>query len=189
MPPTSSLLVERATPLCGAPHDVSRFGRDSSSHARLRSRRSYGALVRHRRAYGDESPTWLLAAIERVAKGEALAGGAPREPLVRVAPAANATYTDRQLTMRLASALRNTLGQPNVVEIPPKMVFEDFSEFSLAGVPPVLFAVGGVESAKHNSRARYCWDCIPCYGRPDREPTLKMAITVEATALLELLGR
>jgi amidohydrolase len=100
------------------------------------------------RSYKPEVRKRLLASIERVAKGEALAGGAPREPLVRVEPAANATYNDPELTKRLASALRNTLGHANVVEIPPKMVFEDFSEFSLAGVPSVLFAVGGVEPAK-----------------------------------------
>jgi len=41
------------------------------------------------------------------------------------------------LTKRLVGALRSTLGQTNVVEMQPKMVFEDFSEFSLAGVPSV----------------------------------------------------
>jgi len=85
------------------------------------------------RSYKPEVRKHLLASIERVAKGEALAGGASREPLVKVEPAANATYNNPELTKRLAATLRNALGQANVVEIPPKMVFEDFSEFSLAG--------------------------------------------------------
>ena len=144
------------------------------------------------RSYKPEVRKLLLAAIERVAKGEALAGGAPREPMVKVAPAANATYNDPELTRRLASALRNTLGQANVVEIPPKMVFEDFSEFSLAGVPSVLFAVGAVDPAKF-AAAQQSGTPLPglhsSLWAPDREPTLKTAITVEATALLELLGR
>jgi amidohydrolase len=144
------------------------------------------------RSYKPEVRKRLLASIERVAKGEALAGGAPREPLVKVEPAANATYNDPELTKRLASALRNTLGQANVIEIPPKMVFEDFSEFSLAGVPSVLFAVGGVEPVKF-AAAQQSGTPLPglhsSLWAPDREPTLKTAITVEATVLLELLGR
>jgi hypothetical protein len=45
------------------------------------------------------------ASIERVTKGEALAGGAPKEPLVKVTPAANATYKDPALTKRLVATL------------------------------------------------------------------------------------
>ena len=88
--------------------------------------------------------------------------------------------------------LRNTLGQANVVEIPPKMVFEDFSEFSLAGVPSAIFAVGGVEPGKF-AAAQQSGTPLPglhsSLWAPDREPTLKTAITVETTALLELLRR
>ncbi len=144
------------------------------------------------RSYKPEVRKQLLASIERVAKGEALAGGAPREPLVKVQPAANATYNDPELTRRLVSALRNTLGPANVVEVPPTMVFEDFSEFSLAGVPSALFRVGGVEPAKF-AAAQQSRTPLPglhsALWAPDREPTLKTAITVETTALLELLGR
>jgi acetylornithine deacetylase/succinyl-diaminopimelate desuccinylase-like protein len=52
------------------------------------------------RSYKPDVRKHLLAAIERVAKGEALAGGAPREPLVKVAPAANATYNDPEFNTR-----------------------------------------------------------------------------------------
>ncbi len=144
------------------------------------------------RSYKPEVRKHLLASIGRVAKGEALAGGAPREPLVKVEPAASATYNDPELTKRVAATLRNTLGQANVVEIPPKMVFEDFSEFSLAGVPSVIFWVGGVEPAKF-AAAQQSGTPLPglhsSLWAPDREPTLKTAITAETAALLELLGR
>src|SRR2546426_3550907 len=138
------------------------------------------------RSYKPEVRKHLLASIERVAKGEALAGGAPREPLVKVEPAANATYNDPQLTKRLAAALSNALGQTKVVEILPKMVFEDFSEFSLAGVPSVLFHVGGVEPAKF-AAAQESGTPLPglhsSLWAPDRESTLKTAITEENAAL------
>ena len=144
------------------------------------------------RSYKPEVRKHLLASIERVARGEALAGGAPREPLVKVEPAANATYNDPELTKRLATALRNTLGQANLVEVAPRMVFEDFSEFSLAGVPSVIFWVGGVERVKFTA-AQQSGTPLPglhsSLWAPDREPTLKTAITVETAELLELLGR
>lgn len=144
------------------------------------------------RCYKPEVRKHLLASIERIAKSEALAGGAPREPLVKVEPAASAIYNDPELTKRLSTALRNTLGQTNVVEIPPKMVFEDFSEFSLAGVPSVIFYVGGVEPTKF-AAAQQSGTPLPglhsSLWAPDREPTLKTAITAETAALLELLGR
>jgi hippurate hydrolase len=91
------------------------------------------------RTYKAEVRKRLLAAIERVAKGEAIAGAAPREPLVKVTPATNATYNDPELTKRLVAALRGVLGQTNVVEVEPTMVFEDFAEFNLAGIPSADF--------------------------------------------------
>jgi len=143
------------------------------------------------RSYKPEVRKHLLASIERVARGEALAGGAPREPLVKIEPAANATYNDPELTKRLVTALRNTLGQANLVEVVPRMVFEDFSEFSLAGVPSVIFWVGGVERAKFTA-AQQSGTPLPglhsSLWAPDREPTLKTAITAETAELLELLG-
>src|SRR5437899_10687749 len=143
------------------------------------------------RSYKPEVRKHLLASIERVARGEALAGGAPREPLVRVEPAANATYNDPELTKRLAATLRNTLGQANLVEVAPRMVFEDFSEFSLAGVPSVILWVGGAERAKCTA-AQQSGTPLPglqySVWAPDREPTLKTAITAETAELLELLG-
>ncbi len=144
------------------------------------------------RSYKPEVRKHLLASIERIAKGEALAGGAPREPLVKIEPAANATYNDPELTNRVAAALRHALGQANVVEIPPKMIFEDFSEFSLAGVPSVIFYVGAVEPTKF-AAALQSGKPLPglhsSLWAPDREPTLKTAITAETAALLEVLGR
>jgi metal-dependent amidase/aminoacylase/carboxypeptidase family protein len=143
------------------------------------------------RSYRPEVRKHLLASIERITKGEALAGGAPREPLVKVEPTASSTYNDPELTKRVAAALSSALGRANVVEIAPKMVFEDFSEFSLAGVPSTMFYVGAVEPSKF-AAAQQSGAPLPglhsSLWAPDREPTLKTAITVETAGLLELLG-
>ena len=110
---------------------------------------------------------------------------------MRVTPGVNATYNDPELTKRVVGALRKTLGQANVVELPPKMVSEDFSEFSLAGVPSVMFFPGAVEATKF-AAAQQSGTILPglhsSLWAPDPEPTLKTAIRAETVALLELLG-
>jgi len=143
------------------------------------------------RTYKPEVRERVLASIDRVAKGEAMAGGAPKDPLVKVTPAANATYNDPELTKRLVAALRGVLGQANVIEVEPTMVFEDFAEFNLAGIPSADFWVGAVEPAKFAAAQQSGTDLPQLHSstwNPDYMPTLKTAMTVETTELLELLG-
>jgi metal-dependent amidase/aminoacylase/carboxypeptidase family protein len=140
-----------------------------------------GSIVRKR----------VLASIERVVKGEAMAAGATQEPIVKVTPAANATYNDPAPTNRLVTSLRAVLGADNVLQIEPTMVFEDFAEFNLAGIPSADFWVGAVEPAKF-AAAQQSGELLPqlhsATWAPDYVPTLKITITVETTELLELLS-
>jgi hippurate hydrolase len=144
------------------------------------------------RSYKDEVQQHLLAAIQRIAKAEALAAGAPREPAFEIFDAAHATYNDPKLTERLAGTLRNVLGNENVVEQEPKMASEDFSEYGRAGVPAVMLSVGAVEPAKY-AAAKASGTPLPSLHSskfaPDRELTLKTAIRAETAAALELLGK
>jgi hippurate hydrolase len=131
-----------------------------------------------------------LAAIRRIAKGEAEAAGAPREPQVDAPGRGNApVYNDPKLTLRLADALKRGLGEKNVMEMPAKMTSEDFAEYGLAGVPSALLHIGAVDPAKL-ARARQTGVPVPAphspEWAPEREPTLKGAIRAETTALLEL---
>lgn len=143
------------------------------------------------RTYKPEVRKRVLASIERVAKGEALVSGAPKEPLVRVTHAANAMYNDPELTKRLVARLRGVLGQANLVEVEPVMIFEDFAEFNLAGIPSVDIWVGAVNPEKF-AAAQQSGTPLPqlhsATWAPDYAPTIKMAITVETTELLELMG-
>ena len=144
------------------------------------------------RSYKDEVQHHLLSAIQRIAKAEALAAGAPREPAFEIFDSAHATYNDPQVTKRLAATLRATLGDSNVVEQPPKMASEDFSEYGRAGVPAVMLSVGAVEPGKY-AAAKASGTPLPSLHSstfaPDREPTLKTAIRAETAAALELLGK
>jgi amidohydrolase len=143
------------------------------------------------RTFSPQARKRLLAGIERVARGEALAADAPREPLVTIEAATDAVYNDPELTNRLAVTLRKALGQQNVVEMPAKMTSEDFSQYGLAGVPSVLLHIGAVDPAKL-SAAKQSGTPLPGphspQWAPEREPTLKAAIAAETAALLNLFG-
>lgn len=135
--------------------------------------------------------TRTLAAIRRVAKGEADAAGAPREPLVTV-PAVDPlpVVNDPALISRLAGALKRALGDQRVVEMPAKMTSEDFAYYGAAGVPSALLHIGAVSPARlEESRRTGIPGPAPHSPEwaPDYEPTLKGAIHAEVTALLELL--
>jgi amidohydrolase len=132
-----------------------------------------------------------LAAIRRIAKGEADAAAAPRDPLV-VAPAVAPppVVNDAAVVSRLATALRGALGSDNVVEMPAKMTSEDFAQYGAAGVPATLLHIGAVSRARLEESRR---TGIPVPAphspewSPEYEPTLKAAIRAEVAALLELL--
>jgi len=135
--------------------------------------------------------TRTLAAIRRVAKGEADAAGAPREPLVTVpAVAPLPVVNDPALISRLAGALERALGDQRVVEMPAKMTSEDFAYYGAAGVPSALLHIGAVSPARLEESRR---TGIPVPAphspewAPEYEPTLKGAIRAEVTALIELL--
>lgn len=143
------------------------------------------------RTYTPEVRARTLAAIQRIAKGEALAAGAPREPLVEAPRQAGAVvHNDPAMTLRLARALERALGANTVVEMPRKMTSEDFAEYGRAGVPAVLLHVGAVARDRLDA-ARQTGIPVPAphsaQWAPDLEPTLTGAIRAEVTALLELL--
>lgn len=143
------------------------------------------------RTYTNAVRTRTLDAIRRIARGEAIAAGAPREPLVDAPAEGNPpVYNDPALTMRLAAALKRGMGDAQVVEMPQKMTSEDFAQYGLAGVPAVLLHIGAVSPAKL-AQVRQTGIPVPAphspEWAPDLEPTLKGAVRAEVTALLELL--
>jgi amidohydrolase len=142
------------------------------------------------RSYKPEVRERLIAAIERIAKAESAAALAPKEPLVKVVESTKATYNDPALTERVGNVLRAALGADNVLQPPPEMGAEDFSEFVGAGVPGVYLWVGAVPPAKYEA-ARAGGPPLPTTHSslfaPDREPTLRTAVLAETLAALELI--
>jgi amidohydrolase len=145
------------------------------------------------RSYKPEVQKQLLAAIERIAKAEAAAARAPREPAVFVDPkeASEVVFNDPALTARLASSLRRSLGDANVLPIDPTTGSEDFGVFGrVAGVPSVQLRVGAPEPgefAKAKAEGKVPPGPHSSAFAPDRERTIRTGVAAFTLSVLELL--
>jgi amidohydrolase len=91
----------------------------------------------------------VLASIERIAKGISMAAAVP-DPIVTINTAESVppTVNDAALTMRLAKALGQELGEANVVQVDPQTVAEDFGKYgTAAGVASCLLNLGAADPA------------------------------------------
>jgi hippurate hydrolase len=142
------------------------------------------------RSLNDGVREHLLSAIARITKAEAAAAGAPREPLVVVSEGGYALVNDPALTQRVAAALLRELGPQQVMDTPPEMASEDFSEFQRAGVPTLMLRIGAVERAKYDAALKSGDSLASLHSAlfaPDRAPTIKAAVAAEVIALRELM--
>jgi hippurate hydrolase len=149
------------------------------------------------RAYKEEVRKRVLASIERITKGIAMAAGIPedREPIVKFSElqVTSATYNDPQLTERLATVFAKALGQDNVVKLPPVMMSEDFGYLSLdQKIPATLFTLGAVDPAKVK-RSKETGTSLPSLHSalfaPLPEPALRTGIKAMTSAVLDLMKR
>jgi hippurate hydrolase len=146
------------------------------------------------RSFNPEVQKQLLAAIERIAKAEAAAARAPRDPAVVVIPleGSEVEFNDPALAARLTTALRRGLGDSNVVAGQPSTVSEDFGLFGrVAGIPSVQLLAGAVEPGEF-AKAKAAGTTVPglhtSLFAPDREPTINTAVAAFTLSVLELLG-
>lgn len=144
------------------------------------------------RSYKDDVRKKLLESIARIAKAEAAAAGAPKEPRITVQTGDSATYNDPALARRLADVFRRAYGADRVTDPSPVMASEDFSEYGRAGVPAVILWVGGVNPAKYEA-AKASGAPLPSLHSsewaPDYSLTIRMGVSSLTLAALELLGK
>jgi len=146
------------------------------------------------RSYNPQVQKHLLEAIERIAKAEAAAARAPREPAVVVdrQGASEVVVNDPALAARLTSALRRSLGDSNVVQTEPVASGEDFGVYGrVAGVPSIQLRVGASEpGAFAKAKAEGTFPPGPHNSgfAPDRERTIRGGVAAYTLSVLELLG-
>jgi hippurate hydrolase len=143
------------------------------------------------RSYKPEVRQALIDGVTRIAKAEALAARAPKEPLVTVEEGPSAVYNDPELTGRLVKALGKELGEQSLVEVDKIMGAEDFSEYRIGGMPTCMLWLGAVDPAKAQA-ARAGGPALPSTHSslfaPDRERTLRTGVRALTTAALDLFN-
>jgi len=146
-----------------------------------------GLTVRTRNA---EVRKQVLAAIERITKAEAEAGGAPRAPLLDHYESTDLVYNDPALAQRMKGTLEAALGKDNVVIEDPIPASEDFSYFVEQGIPGFYFSLGGADPEKF-AEAKASGIMLPsnhsALFAPDVDPALRTGIAAEVAVLRGLL--
>ena len=143
------------------------------------------------RTYKPAIRKQVLAAIARIAKAEAEAAGAPREPSIVNYETTDAVYNAPALAERLRGPLEAALGKDNVVADQPKTGSEDFSIFVEQGIPGFYFDLGGAEPGKF-AQSRASGVPLPSNHSslfaPDLDPALHTAIASEVAVLRNLFS-
>ncbi|HJX98072.1 MAG TPA: amidohydrolase [Chthoniobacterales bacterium] len=150
------------------------------------------------RTYKAEVRDRVLAAIDRIAKGIAAAGGVPadRAPVVNVLKdqLTPSTYNNPELTKRLVEVWKKVLGPDSVEIVDPTMGGEDFSEYSLPdhSIPAVDFHIGAVDPEKIAQFKKEGKELPTLHSSkfaPVPEPTIKVGIIGMTSAVLELMKK
>jgi len=147
-----------------------------------------GLTVRTR---NSEVRKHVLAAISRIARAEAQAGGAQLEPTIEHFEATDLVYNDPALAQHLRAPLEAALGKSNVVTGEPIAPSEDFSYFVEQGVPGFYFSLGGADPGKF-AEAKASGKALPSNHSPlfapDLDPALRTGIAAELAVLRNLLN-
>jgi amidohydrolase len=151
------------------------------------------------RTYKSEVREQVLSAIDRIAKGCAVALGWPKDKLpdvtVRQAEFTPSTYNNPELTQRLLGVWKSSLGDKNVEIVDPTMGGEDFSEFSLPdhSIPAVDFQVGAVAPDKMAASKKPGAPPLPSLHSskfaPVPAPTICTGVLAMTSAVLDLMKK
>lgn len=147
------------------------------------------------RTYKEDVRKRILASIERIAKGTAMAAGIPedRAPIVKVSEGTTSTYNDPKLLERLTPVLQRALGEENVVKMPPIMASEDFGYLSLDQKIPATIIWLGASDPQKVKQSRETGIALPglhsALFAPVPEPTLRTGVKATMAAVLELMKK
>lgn len=151
------------------------------------------------RSYSDETRKLLLDGIRRIAKGEAIAAGVPEDRMPVITIAENeftpATFNTLELTGKMAALFKQRFGESRVIQTPPVMGGEDFSEYYRADkdkVQSLIFWVGGVPQAEFDE-AKKSGKTLPSlhspYWAPDAEKVIATAAEALTASAMKLMAK
>lgn len=137
------------------------------------------------RAYTPQVRQQLLDGIARIAKGEAIAAGAP-EPVVTVRdPFTPPTVSSGEFAGQLKSLFTARFGEDRVRDVPPTMAGEDFGRYLIAdpSIQSVIYWVGGVPQDKWDAAQANGGKGLPSLHSPKWAPDAQVVIGTAAEAM------
>lgn len=149
------------------------------------------------RSFTDKTRTTLLEGIKRVAEGEALAAGFPKDKyptVTMVDTPAPATFNTPKQTAAVLAAFRQHFGEARAIETKPIMGSEDFSQYWLAdkSTESTFFWIGAANPEAYRI-AKDKGETLPSNHSPlfapDPEPTIKTGVEAMTVAALQILKR
>jgi amidohydrolase len=145
------------------------------------------------RAYNEEVRLRMLGSIERIARAESAASGAP-EPIVEFAESFPVTVNDRLATERTMAAFRSAFGEEAVIDPGPVSGSEDVGLLATAvDAPLVYWILGGAHPETYLAAANSGTidRDIPSnhspHFAPEIQPTLDRGVAALVTACREWL--
>ncbi len=150
------------------------------------------------RSYSDESRKLLLDGIRRVVRGEAITAGLPENLMPDIAVEDTytpSTFNDVDFSNEMAAAFKARFGEERVMEWPPVMGGEDFSQFRRAdpeNVDSMIFWISGTPQPMLDALEQ---DGTPLpslhspFWAPDAEKVIATGAEALASAALDLMPR
>lgn len=150
------------------------------------------------RSYSDETRKKILDAIRRITVNTARAAGVPedREPIVKIDDKefTPVMFNTPSLVDRLVPSWKNLLGGEKVVEVPPVMGGEDFSEFGRTAdkIPIMLFWLGTID-AQRIAAAKKGETRLPALHSseywPAIHPSIQTGVKAMSIAVMDLMKK
>jgi amidohydrolase len=138
------------------------------------------------RAYDEGTRTSLIAAIQRVVKGECSVSNSPQEPEFELYDEYPLTSNDPDATARVAAAFEAFFGD-RAFPVPRQSASEDFSKIPDAlGVPYTYWALGGIDAAAwHRAEAAGTLETdIPANHSPKFAPVIDPTLRTGTAAIV-----
>jgi hippurate hydrolase len=137
------------------------------------------------RSYSPQTRQRMMAAIQRIVRGECQTAGSPRDPDFETLDSFPLTDNDPDTTNRVAAAFGAHFGD-RAVEWDQQTASEDFSDIPrAAGIPYTYWAIGGTDPQAYRTAATAgrIQDDIPSNHSPHFLPVLQPTLRVGTEAL------
>ena len=142
------------------------------------------------RSFSEEVREQLLTAIKHKAEAVATGAGAPA-PLVIIERGTPSLFNDPTLAARIRPVFEGLVGKENIELSKLSMGGEDFSRYGKAGVPILMYWLGGVSQQRlddYQAAGEKPPSLHSPLFYPDAEATLVTGVSTMSSAVLEFLG-